>query len=116
MHTFLYILWFLLPTAFFLLALFAKLEQMGGSVKKQNPIDFLRQGMFVLGAVIIAVIIDRYFLEDLVTNYAPDYMPLGLFQVLLLPAVLVVGSYMIGPSKAIMVGAPKPKTTKKKGR
>jgi len=112
MHTVLYIIWFLIPASFFILALFARLEQMGGSVRKQNPVDFLRQGFFVLIAVLVAVAIDRYILPGFVAAWAPDYLPLGLFQILLLPAVLLGASYLIGPSKSILVGSENTKASK----
>ena len=48
MRTALYIIWFLIPTCFFLLALWAKLEQIGNRAQKQNPGDFLKQAYFVL--------------------------------------------------------------------
>lgn len=101
----LYILWFLIPAFFFLLALWAKLEQLGGSVKKQNPKDFFQQGFFVLVCVLICVVIDRYILADLVNNFAPEIMTLGFFQAILLPAVLLIGAKIIGPTQEILIGS-----------
>ena len=106
MHTFLYIIWALLPLFFFIMALWAKLEQISNKDKRQNPGDFFRQGLFVTACVIIAVLIDQTVLESFVQSLAPDFMPLGFFQIILLPIILLVAAKVYGPSKTIRITKP----------
>ena len=101
MRTALYIIWFLFPAFFLLLALWGKLEQMGNKQKAQNPGDFFKQGVFVLFCVIIAVFIDQQILEGLVSSFSPDFIPLGFYQVLLLPLLLLVAAKLVGPTTTI---------------
>ena len=91
------------------MALWAKLEQWSDSAKKQNPGDFMRQGVFVLVCVLIAVAIDQYALEAVITPITPDFIPLGFYQVMLLPVVCLLAAMLTGPSKAIRISkAPAP--------
>jgi uncharacterized membrane protein len=107
MHTALYVIWFLCPTFFFVLALWAKLEQMSGSVKKHDPISLFRQGVFLLICVLIACLVDTYVLEGMVASLSPDFIPLGFYQIMLLPVILVIGAQVIGPSSTLLIGAKK---------
>lgn len=109
MQTALYVIWFLIPLFFFVMALWCWLEEMGGKTKKENPGDFLKQGLFVLACVLISIVIDRYALEAVVTSVLNDWVPLGFVQIMLLPIVLYVGALLLGPSKEILIGkAPHP--------
>lgn len=115
MTTFLYILWFLIPTFFFLTALWTQLERLSGKEAKPTGGDAFRQGVFVLVCVGVCVAIDQYILGDLVTSFAPDFLPLGFFQAILLPIVLYVAAMMFGGSKEILISrAPKPSQAKRK--
>lgn len=115
MTTFLYIIWFLIPLFFFSVALWATLEQLGGKEAKGGTADAWRQGFFVLGCVGVAVLIDRTVLPDLVANWAPDALPLGFFQAILLPLILYIAALIFGGSKEILIGkAPKPSRGKRK--
>ena len=114
MHILLYVIWFLLPLFFFIIALWAKLEQLSDRPKRQNPGDFFRQGVFVLVCVLISVVIDQYLLAALVDFLSSDWLPLGFFQALLLPFVLYLAARIVGPSQDVLITrAPKPS---KKGR
>jgi len=105
---FLYALWFAIPAFFFLTALWAKLEQLSRSPRRQNPGDFMRQGFFVLLCVLAAIGIDRYLLTAL-NDKLPAWLPLPFLQVLLLPLVLLIGARLIGSSKPIKIEkAPRP--------
>jgi hypothetical protein len=105
----LYIIWFLIPAFFLFMALYAKLEQFGNSPRKQNPLDFLKQGLFVLLCIGIAVLIDQYVLESFVNSFSPDFIPLGFYRVILLPLLLYIGARLIGPTKDISITkAPNP--------
>jgi hypothetical protein len=107
MHTALYVIWFLAPTFFFVLALWAKLEQMSGSVKKHDPISLFRQGIFILICVILACLIDTYVLEGIVASFSPQFIPLGFYQIMLLPVILILAARVVGPSEPILIGSKK---------
>lgn len=100
----LYLLWLSLPLFFFGFALWGKLEAISNKDKHENSGDFFRQGVFVSLCVGLAVLIDKFALESFVENYSPEFMPLGFWQVILLPAILVLGAKLIGPTKAIRPG------------
>ena len=101
MRTFLYLLWFLLPTFFFGIALWSKLEQLSNKHKRENAGDFFRQGIFVSVCVLLSMLIDQYVLEGIGTTWSPDFIPLGFYQVLLLPLALYLAAMLVGPSKAV---------------
>jgi len=101
--SFLYVVWFLIPAAFFLLALWSKLEQIGKAGKHESTSDLIHQGFFVLVCVLIAVLIDRFLLEKAVTAYSPDLLPIGFYQTILLPLILVIGAKLVGSSKEIKI-------------
>ena len=114
MRTALYIIWLLFPAFFFAMALWARLEQISDKSKKENPGDFMRQGFFVLLCVGVCVFIDRTVLERLAQSIWPEWLPLGFYQVILLPLVLLIGAKAIGPSKEIRIDrAPHPSRRKK---
>lgn len=116
MHTFIYIVWFAIPLFFFGITLWAGLEQATAKKKqRENTGDFFRQGLFVLGCVLVAVMIDQYWLAQLVETTAPDWLPLLFFQVVLLPIVLYLGALIVGPSREIRIGY-KSKNARKKAR
>ena len=109
MRTLLYGIWFLFPAFFFVMAFWSYLEKISNKHKKENPGDFLSQGIFVLICVAICIIIDQFALESFWQSLLSDYVPLGFLQILLLPAVLYIGAMLIGPSKAILIDrAPRP--------
>ena len=99
----LYIIWFLIPGFFFLMALWAWLEKLSDKQRQQNPKDFLKQGLFVLLCSLIAVVIDAFALESIANSLLGDYIPLPLLQILLLPVILYIGAISIGPSKQIRI-------------
>lgn len=102
-HKVLYILWALIPLFFFLLALWSKLEQIGGKKRQEHPEDFLKQGLFVLFCVFIAMGIDYSILAPFHEAVMPSIVPLALLQVLLLPFVLLVVAKIMGPTKDILI-------------
>lgn len=115
MTTALYIIWFLFPLFFLLMALWAFLERLSGKRDRQDGSDALKQGLFVLCCVLVAVAIDMYVLPDLVESLAPDWIPLGFFQVILLPVIFYLGALVFGGSKEILIGkAPKPSQAKRR--
>ena len=104
MRTAIYIIWFLIPACFFLLALWAKLEKMSAqSWVKERSLEYLKQGFFVLACVLVSIVIDRYFLEGLSDALSPELVPLWFYEVLLLPVVLYIGALLAGPSKDIRI-------------
>lgn len=115
MTTLLYGAWIALPLFFFLTALWGKLETASDKRKREDVRDFFYQGIFVSVCVGIAIIIDQYFLEAIANSLAPEYLPLGFFQVILLPFILLVAAKVIGPSADIRITkAPRP-TERKRG-
>lgn len=115
MRTLFYAAWLGLPLIFFTLALWSKLEELSGMQKKDRPADMMRQGGFVLLCGLIAVAIDYYLLEDLYNSLSPDWIPLGLYRLLLLPVVLLLGAKFAGPTREIKISkAPRPSQYKKK--
>jgi hypothetical protein len=105
MQTALYITWFIFPTFFFLLALWAKLEQFSGQQKRHNPADLLKQGLFVLVCVLLCIGIDKTLLPFVADLIDPVMIPLGFYQALLLPVVLLVSAKLVGGSKSILISS-----------
>ncbi|MBX7145044.1 MAG: hypothetical protein K1X79_11380 [Oligoflexia bacterium] len=103
MQTLLYIIWFLIPTFFLGAWLWGTLEKFGGNEQRGATKDALKQAFFVLACVLMSVAIDQSLLPDLVSSYAPDFLPLGFFQVILLPAILYIGALIVGPSREIRI-------------
>ncbi len=115
MFSTIYIVWYLIPVFFFVIALWSKLEHLSGKNKRDNPADFFKQGLFVTACVIAAILIDKFLLQPLVPKLAGDLLPLGFFQVLLLPVVLYLAARIVGPSKAIRITkAPRPSERKRR--
>ena len=117
MRTAIYIVWGLLILFFFGLALYGRLEQMSGKGKHERPGDLFKQGLFVSFCVGISVLIDQYFLENLVAGISPTWIPHPFYQVMLLPIVLYIGAKVIGPTKAIAITkAPDAEAARRKHR
>ncbi|MCB0311568.1 MAG: hypothetical protein KDD42_10045, partial [Bdellovibrionales bacterium] len=93
------------PAFFFAIGIWSALEKFSSSRKTrtENPKDFFRQGFFVLGCVAICILIDLTILEDIVSAVSSEWLPLGFYQMILLPIVLLVGARLIGPSKDITI-------------
>lgn len=107
MRTALYVIWFLLPLFFLLVSLWTFLEKKsGGDSRKDKASEFFGQAMFALLCVGIAVAIDQYMLQGFVAAVSPDWIPLGFYQIVLLPFVLYVAALAIGPSKQIFITRP----------
>jgi hypothetical protein len=114
MHSLLYLLWFLLPCVFFLLALWIKLERVGSKNKKDNPKDLFHQGLFILGCVLVSVVIDQTVLQSLVEATVGDTLPLGFYQFFLLPLILLIGAKIVGPSQKILIPYDQKKIVKRR--
>jgi hypothetical protein len=109
----LYIVWFLIPTFFFLMALWSQLEKLSGRPKKENSEDFFRQGFFVLGCVLVAVLMERYAIDYITNSIFQGFVPKGVWQVLLLPIIFLIAAKLLGPSQEIRIGkAPHPSARK----
>ena len=63
---------------------------------------------------LIAVGIDRYVLKSLVESFSPDILPLGFYQAILLPILLLIGAKLVGGSKEIRIEKAPRSTYKKK--
>ena len=93
------ILWLAIPGFFVLWALYAKLEQKSKSVKKQDPGHYLRQGGFLAICVALTFAIDRFVLPSVIESFLPEFIPVTMLRILLLPAVLLLGAVAVGGSK-----------------
>ena len=103
MITALYIIWFTIPICFFLMAAWSQLEQVNESNRKHDAKDLYKQGLFVLGCAFAALALNEMLLEPVVGPTLPKLVPLGVLQVLLLPAVLTIGAHLIGGSKPVRI-------------
>jgi hypothetical protein len=114
MRNVLYILWFLPPVALLLIALWAKLEQFSRKEAREHSMDYVKNALFLVVCALVAIAIDTNILEDLVNIFSPDFIPLGFYQIMLLPAVLVIGAKIYGGSKGIRIDkAPRPSNVHK---
>jgi len=102
----LYGIWFLLPLFFFTLALWAWLERLSKSPKRQNPKDFMRQGTFLLGSAVLALLINEYVLQEGAADLLPNWLPLTFVQIMLLPIILLLGAKMFGGTTPISIQRP----------
>lgn len=99
----LYTIWFAFPALFFAMALWAKLEQLGRSTQRQNPGDFFRQGVFLTFCSIAAVLADKLLLTRLHNTVITEWLPLGVCQALLLPAIWLIAALIAGGSAPISI-------------
>ena len=99
--TFLYFIWALVPVIFFLAALWSALEKISKSSRPQDPKLLLKQGLFTLLCVIIAVLIDHYLLRQELVDVLPEWLPLLIIEIFLLPFILWLMALCIGGSKEI---------------
>lgn len=109
----LYAVWLLIPAGFFAIALWAKLEQLSKSPRRQNPGDFARQAVFLLGCVIVSILLDRYLLSSLKGSEITEWLPMGVMQFLLFPLILLIAARLIGGSRQISITNPQVKTKRK---
>ncbi len=116
MTTVLYTLWFLVPLFFIVLATWSKLEQASGRERRENIGDYLRQGGFALICVLVSLIIDQFFLEDLVMMFSSDSQTIGVARIMLLPVIFILAAKIIGPSKQIRIEGKGRLATKTKSR
>lgn len=113
----LYTIWIAFPVFFFTLALWHKLEVIGGKGRNEEVRDFLSQGVFVSFCVVLAYLVDKFALESIVSFVPPDLIPLNFFRVILLPFIFLLGAKVVGPSKEIRIlRAPKPTENRSKRR
>ena len=106
MQTFLYVIWFLIPIFFFGVALWSKLEQLSGRNKHENPMDFVKQGGFVLICSVLSVLVDQYAISTLNEESLPSWLPLTFIRIVLFPVVLYAAAVIIGPTKEIRIEKP----------
>lgn len=88
----LYVLWFLLPLAFLLLALWAMVKPKRRG--KESPREYLEQGVFCAIALAIAIAIDQTVLEDLFYAVTAGVIDVMFARWMLYPAVLLVLAYL----------------------
>lgn len=98
-----YIVWCLIPLLLFLMALWSYLEKIGGKKKQERPGDLFKQGLFTSFCVLISIAIDTYLLPYLVDSILTEYVPYGVYQVILFPLVLFLAAKVIGPTKDIKI-------------
>ena len=75
-----YIVWFLIPLCFFLMALWSFLEALSGKGSSHAAIDLSRQGLFLFACVLASIALDYYVLPVLVDSLSFDFIPYEIFQ------------------------------------
>ncbi len=118
MQTFLYILWIFIPLAYYLMALWSKLEQSTQRKRGKNvqheAADLFKTANHLAIVCFITFLVDRYATETLIKPNLPDLVPLPLVQILLLPAVMYVVALIKGKSEPIRIKkAPRPTQNKR---
>lgn len=109
MRILLYIIWFGIPLFFFLMGLWSQLEEWGNKTRREKPADFFKQGLFVLAAAVICLLLDQYVLSGISEDVLPWWFPLLFIQIILFPLVLYALALAVGPSKPIRIEkAPRP--------
>lgn len=103
MRTTIFVVWILILTGLFLVALKSWLESISGKSKTENPGDAFRQFLFVLICVAIARGIDLLILPSLVNPHLPSWIPPDFVLLILLPFVLYLGARIWGPSTKIRI-------------
>lgn len=112
----LYGFWLLLPGTFFAIALYSKLEQMGGRDKREVVGDYVNQGLFTGACVFISILIDQTVLEGVVDATVGEMVPLGFCRFMLLPLALLFGAKVFGGTTPIRIERQvKPGKNQKKG-
>lgn len=99
----LYFIWIVIPFVYLLMLLWAWLEGRGKREKRNDLKDLWHQCLFLTGCVAVAFIVELYFLDPLYRSVVPEFIPKGLLQVLLLPALLTVAAPLVGGSEPIRV-------------
>lgn len=94
--------WLFLPIVFLLLALWARLEQVGGKTQQDHPIDYVRQATFLAVCGIITALINHFFI-DWIVSVIPFGLTKGLAQFLLYPCVLAIGAQLWGPTADVLI-------------
>jgi len=105
--TWIHYAWLAIAALFYLGALWGFLERKSGSGRKHDPKLILRQGHFVLVCSIVCILIDLLLLPAIYNNFVPSFLPLGMLQFALLPAVLFLGALLIGGTEAPSLKRPK---------
>ncbi len=103
MRILLYIIWFGMPVFFFLIGLWAQLEEWGKKSRKEKPGDFFRQGLFVLAAAVLCLLLDQYVLSEITEEDLPWWIPLLFIQIVLFPIVIYLLALIVGPSKPVRI-------------
>ncbi len=103
MSNVIYAIWGLIPLILLLMALWSYLEKVSGKKRQERPGDLFRQALFTALCVLVSIGIDLYFLPMLVDSILTDYIPYGVYQIILFPAVLFIAAKLIGPTKDITI-------------
>ncbi|RMG41568.1 MAG: hypothetical protein D6719_08260 [Candidatus Dadabacteria bacterium] len=86
------------------MALWAKLESLSNKGRKRKDAgDLARQGVFLSACVAVSIIIDRNVLEQYIMPFMPQFIPLWMLQLFLLPLVMYAGAIISGPSEEIKI-------------
>lgn len=113
----LWIIWILVPVTYLLMAVWAKLEQIGKKSRKhpREAGELFRQAVFTSACVAIAFFIDIFMLEQAIEPLLPSFLPIGIVKILLLPIILYLAALMVGGKKQVRIESAK-RPYKKDGR
>ena len=116
MDTVIYIIWASIPTFFFLMALWLKLESISGKKKHNDEvIDFLRQGGFVLVCVAVSFLLYEFLCIRYLNPMLDGIVPAPLIKLFVLPVVLYIAALIFGPTKDIKITkAPHPSANRRR--
>lgn len=103
MQVALYIIWFLIPLFFFLMALWVQTEKWSGKASRENVKDYIKQGGFVLLCVLLSVGIDYFAIARMDLDKLPSWLPPNFLRVFILPLVLYIAALIIGPTRDIRI-------------
>jgi hypothetical protein len=104
MDTMIYMVWVLIPTTMFLLAVWDLIDSKARKRKDRHSVHLIKQSLFVFMAVACASLIDQFLLDFIVESVFIGVVSRSLLLVLLLPLILVIAATVIGPSKPITIG------------
>ena len=112
MQTALYIIWILVPLAFYLLALWSRLEQSTqikkGKKRSKEAGDLLKQAYFVTGCSVATFLLDAYMIPK-IESMIPPSIPIEFVKLILYPIVLLVAGILVGGSDPVRIQkAPSP--------
>ncbi len=99
----LYGIWCAFPAFYLILIIYALLERSSGNRTRADIPDYTKQMFFLIGCVLVSLGLDKTFIPWFSEEILAGMLPMGFFRIILFPCVLLIGSKLIGGSKAIKI-------------